>query len=445
MPRIERTPSSKHDFRTSSGAYGRTGASITLLEKSSLQDVARMSVRSHDWPTSRTLSAIQLALACALSLFAISPVLIGQRDAVAATPQDGDPDGGAGGGIAHGAANAADPATGSDDPIAASIDALIENEPGVYGVVLMRPDGRVLYNRNGDTPFVSASLYKLILLADVCKAVDDDSLTPDTPLLLSPEFFEVQDNWDSYFDPAFAGGYTTVQEAMYAAGAYSSNVAAMALLTVTSTDQLNQTAADLGLTGTFLFTDPTSTPAWPPTADGNTTQDDAINARRVVLGYASDEQVNLTTPMDMAHYFSLLMNGKLINERVSEMITAILREQTVNDRFPVLLPPDTAIVHKTGNLEHVIHDVGVIYAPDGPVILAAMVEAPANDERAIQVVQRLALIAYGEYDVPPFTVPVYTSQATPAGNDSTSVVTPDGTPEQDHDAQAAKEDEDVGE
>src|SRR5829696_468848 len=405
-----------------------------------------MSDRSRHWPKTRALPAIQLALACALSigLLFIWPVLGGQRAAIAATPQDGDPSDGSGGGITSGAANAADPATGSDDPTAATIDALIENEAGVYGVVLMRPDGRVLYNRNGNTPFVSASLYKLILLADVCKAVDDGSLTPDTPLLLAPEFFEEHDNWDSYFDSAYAGGYTTVQEAMYAAGAYSSNVAAMALLTVTSTDELNQTAADLGFTGTFLFTDPTSTPAWPPTADGNTTQDDAINARRVVLEYASDEQVNLTTPMDMAHYFSLLMNGKLINERVSEMIAAILREQTVNDRFPALLPPDTAIVHKTGNLEHVIHDVGVIYAPNGPVILAAMAEAPANDKRAIQVVQRLALIAYGVYEVPPLTAPEYTGLATPAGNDSTSGVTSDGTPEQDHDARAAEDEDDGG-
>jgi hypothetical protein len=53
--------------------------------------------------------------------------------------------------------SAASPATGTDE-LATTIDALIESEPGVYGVVVMRPDGDVLYTRNGDTPFVSASL-----------------------------------------------------------------------------------------------------------------------------------------------------------------------------------------------------------------------------------------------------------------------------------------------
>ena len=374
-----------------------------------------------------------LAVTCGLSvlLLFLAPLLGKHPTALAATPDETEQTGPELGGLWYGAANAADPATGDSDPVTSAIDALVEGEPGVYGVVLMRPDGEILYNRNGDTPFVSASLYKLILLADVCKAIDEGMLSPDMPLYLEPEFFDAHDNWDSYFDPAFAGGYTTIQEAMYAAGAYSSNVAAMALLTVTSADDLNQTAASLGLTNTFLFTDPTTTPSWPPVADGDTSPEDANDARRVVLGYASDGQVNLTTPLDMANYFALLVNGELFNERVSEMVTAILREQTVSDRFPALLPPETAMVHKTGNLEHVIHDVGVIYAPDGPVILAAMVEAPANDERAIQVVQRLALIAYGEFDLPPITEPKYPELATPESNDATAGITPDGTPEHD--------------
>jgi hypothetical protein len=58
------------------------------------------------------------------------------------------------------------------------------------------------------------------------------------------------------------------------------------------------------------------------------------------------------------------------------------------------------MAHKTGNLDHVVHDVGVIFAPDGPVILAAMIEAPPDDARATELIQRLALIAY-EAEVEP--------------------------------------------
>jgi beta-lactamase class A len=362
-----------------------------------------------------------------LALFAAIPLLICSQIASAETPKDGT----AGSPVREPAAEATSSANASTklpDEIAATIDALVSKEPGVYGVVLMRPDGSVLYSRNGNMPFVSASLYKLILLADICREIDDGELEPDTQLYIDPEYFAERDGWDAYFDPSYAETYTTVQEAMYAAGAFSSNVAAKALLTETSTEDLNATATDLGLTGTFLFTDPEKTPAWPPIADNDTSSTDANNARQLVLSYATDGKVNLTTPMDMAHYFSLLMNGEVYNERVSAMITAILHEQMIDDRFPALLPAGTEMVHKTGNLDHVVHDVGVIYAPAGPVILAALVEAPSNDERATQIVQRLALIAYGILDVPPVTAPIYAVEA-PEEIDGTAGSLPDGAPD----------------
>jgi len=385
----------------------------------------------------------KLAFLICLVLLAFAPLLYAGPVANADSPKDGTAGGGPANEQATEVSSSASPVTAPPDRVVSAIDALVGEERGIYGIVLMHPDGSVFYNRNADMPFVSASLYKLILLADVCRAIDGGVLAPDAPLYIEPEFFNERDGWDPFFDPSYKGMYTTVQEAMYAAGAYSSNVAAKALLTVTSTEELNATAEDLGMTGTFLFTDPEKTPTWPPIADADTTSADAADARQFVLSYATDGKVNLTTPMDMAHYFSLLMNGEIYNDRVSAMITAILQVQMIDDRFPALLPPGTELVHKTGNLDHVVHDVGVIYAPAGPVILAALVEAPSNDERATQIVQRLALIAYGILDVPPVTAPMYFPDTpaemdgtsgtlpadTPAEIDGTSGTLPDGTPD----------------
>lgn len=357
----------------------------------------------------RTASKMRRAVFCVIAL-CVS--LLSQGTAFAANPEpesfNSHIDG-----TAVQATPVASPAPEPNDPLATAIDQLVNGENGVYGVVLMRPDGTLLYNRNGDTPFVSASLYKLILMADICAAIDLGLLSYDTPLYIAPEYFWEYDGTDSYFSADFAGFETTVGEALWATGAYSSNVAAKALLSLSTPEQLNWTATALGLTGTYLFTDPSTTPAWPPASDDDTSSLDAENAEKLVLSYATDGQVNLTTPMDMANFFVMLVNGRIFNERVSAMIYEILYQQTVNDRFPALLPAGTEIAHKTGNLEKVVHDVGVIYTPDGPVILAAMVEAPSNDARAAQVVQRLALIAYGVFDVPPITAPVYPPEASP--------------------------------
>jgi hypothetical protein len=103
----------------------------------------------------------------------------------------------------------------------------------------------------------------------------------------------------------------------------------------------------------------------------------------------------------MARYFQLLLNGKIVSKTASAEILDILKTQMVDNRFPVLLPAGTEMAHKTGDLDHVVHDVGVIYAPSGPVILVSMAEGDSNDDIPIEIEQRLALIAYGDFDVPP--------------------------------------------
>jgi beta-lactamase class A len=287
------------------------------------------------------------------------------------------------------------------DPAAVAIDALLAPEQGIYGVILMNPDGTLIYSRNAHTPFVSASLYKLILLADICRAIEHGDLTLETGLLIDLSYFTEVDAYDAYFSSDYAGSETTVEEALFATGAYSSNVAAKALLTLTSTEHLNATAADLGLHETFLFTDPESTPNWPPVANADLSAIDAKTVENLIMSYATDGQVNITTPADMARYFQLLLKGKIYNKRVSTMIANILGQQTIVNRFPALLPAGTKVVHKTGDLDFVVHDVGIIHTPGGTRVLAGMVEAPPDDERAAGVLQRLALIAYGATDVPP--------------------------------------------
>lgn len=289
------------------------------------------------------------------------------------------------------------------DPLIARIDGLLAGEQGVFGVLVQRPDGTVLYSRNANTPFVSASLYKLVLLVEIHRQVEDGKLDLDQPLLVLPEYYDSVDGTDAYFDPAFAGMETTVEEALFATGAFSSNVAAKALLAETSPAKLNKLAKALGMNNTQLFLHPRELPSWPPAATSDTSAKDAATAESFVLSYASDGKVNITTPADMARFFTLMLRGELVSPTVSVKVSEILQQQVIVDRLPVLLPPGAVFAHKTGNLDFVVHDAGVIYALDGPIVLVAMVEAADDHVRATEIVQRLALIAYGVLDVPAFT------------------------------------------
>jgi beta-lactamase class A len=266
----------------------------------------------------------------------------------------------------------------------------------------MQPDGSIEYQRNADVPFVAASLYKLILLVNIYEKREAGKISFDQELELLPEYFPDPDDFaDGYYDRDLSGTLASIDELMYATATFSSNVAAHALLSLTDPASLDLTTIELGLEQTFLFIDVSTIVPWQTTPESSTA--DLAAAEAFIQATTDGELINVTTPRDMARFFQLLLDGNVVNARVSADLLATLKQQMVDDRFPYLLPYPTDMAHKTGNLDHVVHDVGVIWTPQGPVILAAMVENPPDDDRATQIVQRLALIAYGEYDVPPFT------------------------------------------
>ena len=305
----------------------------------------------------------------------------------------------------------------NDPAVAAAVDELLGGYDGVYGVVMTRADGAVLYSKNSETPFVSASLYKLVLLADIYRKIESGVIDKTKTITVLAGDFDPDNGEDSYFTQKNVGEAFTVERLLFATGAYSSNVAAKMLLTMTDPADLANEAALLGMTGTHLFVNPADIASWPPSAAPDSSTGEVATAVAFDVADAGDSTTNLTTPADMARYFQLLLAGKIVSQSASSQILGTLKSQVIDDRFPVLLPDGAEMAHKTGNLDYVVHDVGVIYAPTGPVILIAMVEADSDDNIPTEVEQRLALIAYGDLEVPPVD---YTAEAeTPAaGNES---------------------------
>jgi beta-lactamase class A len=50
----------------------------------------------------------------------------------------------------------------------------------------------------------------------------------------------------------------------------------------------------------------------------------------------------------------------------------ILLEQKFNDKIPALLPKDVRVAHKTGNIQGVEHDSGIVFLPDGRAYVLAI-------------------------------------------------------------------------
>jgi beta-lactamase class A len=262
--------------------------------------------------------------------------------------------------------------------------------------MLIDPDGEVIYRRNGDVPFVAASLYKLVLMVDILSQIEAGLLSNDTPLLIEARFVRPENGVDSRYDASWIGRTIPVDDALLATGAYSSNVAAEALLTRTTRARLQRVAVSLGLHTTWMAVNPANVLHEPSLAPADSSPGAYRRAVTFIDRFAYDGRVHITAPADIATFYRRLLEGTVVNRKVSASIMNILAQQVVNDRIPALLPPETHTVHKTGNLQGVVHDAGIIYTSDGPLILVVMAQDAADGAHVAEIQRQLAAVAFGD-------------------------------------------------
>ncbi len=280
----------------------------------------------------------------------------------------------------------------------AAADGLLSEQGGVYGFVVMEADGYIVSSYNSRTPFVTASTYKVVLMADIFKRIEEGELSLDEEVYLDQDLFD-RSGGDMYFLWSDVGTYRTIGELLYAVGAWSSNVSALTLLTLTTPEDLNQTAHEIGMTQTYLFANPYELPYWPPQPGVDSSQEDIdIVMEYIVESYEEEGWVNITTPYDMAVYQLGLINGTVVSPWVSEQIVDILLENAIRDRLPAYIW-DIPVADKPGNLVGSVNDTGILFLDTGPRAVAAYSAAVWDEAQATEILALLGLIAAGNTDI----------------------------------------------
>ena len=132
------------------------------------------------------------------------------------------------------------------------------------------------------------------------------------------------------------GDEVTVEQAIEAVAQVSRNTAAWLLIRVLSWEALGATAERLDLPNTRFC---------------------CVAGEPAVI-----------TAEDLATFFELLAEGQIVSPWVSEKIVDQLARSQISDRIPARLPAGTVVAHKTGDLEDVGHDAGIVYSPRGPLV-----------------------------------------------------------------------------
>jgi beta-lactamase class A len=81
-----------------------------------------------------------------------------------------------------------------------------------------------------------------------------------------------------------------------------------------------------------------------------------------------------TTAREMIGILERLQQGKFVNTEACKEMLEHLKKCDDKDKFPRFLPAGTVVAHKTGSLDTVRTDAGILYLKNGPIAVCVLTE-----------------------------------------------------------------------
>lgn len=215
-----------------------------------------------------------------------------------------------------------------------------------------------------DDVFSSASIIKVPILLAVLNYVQEHHLSLNHVVNISPDHkvdFSVLTEQDLTT--------STIYELLYWMITTSDNSATNVLIDFLGFDELNSYFTKIGLTNTRL-------------------QRKMMDFNKLNQGYD-----NVTTARDMAHVFTMIYQQQLLSEVYNEIAIDILCKQRDYERLKRYIA-DVRIAHKTGSLDTVCHDVGIVYHKMTDYIIGVFTTELNDLEVAKRFIGRISKVVY---------------------------------------------------
>lgn len=118
-----------------------------------------------------------------------------------------------------------------------------------------------------------------------------------------------------------------------------------------------------------------------------------------VLGRRFMEQArpghdNRTSALDMGRCLGALQRGEILDRQHTAQAMAILRRQQFREKIPLMLPPELPVAHKTGELDGIRHDTGIVEVTGEPYILCLLTQKGGPAFEVDRALAELSLAIY---------------------------------------------------
>ncbi len=255
------------------------------------------------------------------------------------------------------------------------LEALLETHPGQVSVLVRDFSGGMLYERQADQVFPSASLIKLPLLLRALQRVEQGDLDLEGRLTMRAGD---RVGGSGVLHELDAGLNLTLRDLLTLMIVVSDNTATNLVIGRLGLDDVNAFLRGEGLTDTELV--------------GLLQLPEERQSARQRAG-----ERNRTSARDMAELLLRLVNGRLLSPALTDLALGILTRQQLRDIVGRDVPRGAdgellyRVASKSGELNGVHHDVGLVWTPR-PLIVAVL-SAGGHDPREHPDNRDLALLA----------------------------------------------------
>jgi beta-lactamase class A len=123
-------------------------------------------------------------------------------------------------------------------------------------------------------------------------------------------------------------------------------------------------------------------------------KDTILQRRMLDQAAAKAGRENLTTAADMGRLFELLYQGEVLDRANSVAMLETMKNQLDLSMMRLYLPDETVIAHKTGELDFLSHDAGIVYRQNGDYILVVLIWDAVTNNFARQAIGLISKIVY---------------------------------------------------
>ena len=223
------------------------------------------------------------------------------------------------------------------------------------------------FSVNGDKKVLSASMIKLLILAELMKKIFENKFSLSDTVMIA-NFMKT--GGDGVLKELNTGHHFTLKELATLMIIVSDNQATNILIDFLGMENINLLGKELGLRATFL-------------------ERRMMDAEARKNGYD-----NYTSADDISLLLKLIYQEKLINKEASQLMLEILLKQQQGERLQRYLPTDIKIAHKCGDLDNLENDGGIIWLEEKVYILVVLTSRMSN----LQCKQTIGKISKFVYD-----------------------------------------------